>query len=126
MKLIDNTATLLIEEVKDALKTESKVKISCNHFTAFAVFELLESLSSVESIKVLIDVLPQVDDFRFIQSEKESILNNKLNRKFKVKKVIDLINNKFEIRKGGLGNQYMLFIVNEENTLCYSLTPLNF
>lgn len=126
MKLIDNKGILLNEEIKAVLNPQSEVKLSCNHFTAFAVYSLLDSLETVASIKVLIDVLPQTDDFRFIQTNKESILNNKLNRKFKVKKVIDLINDKIEIRKGGLGNQNMLFVVNENATHCFSLTPLNF
>ncbi|HCY77651.1 MAG TPA: DEAD/DEAH box helicase [Ignavibacteriales bacterium] len=125
MKLIDNKALLLIDELKEVIKPESTVKISCNFFTAFALFELLESMTLAENVKILIDALPNEDDFRFIQSAKESLLNNKLNRKYKINQVLNLIRNKFEIRKGSLGNQNMLFVKNADKTNCFSLTPLN-
>ena len=125
MKLIDNKTLLLIDEINEAISTESKIKLSCNYFTAFALFELIESFSVAENVSVLIDSLGNEDDFRFIQSEPESPLNNKLNRKYKISQVLGLIRTKFEIRKGSLGNQNILLVDNQDKTMCFSLTPLN-
>ena len=41
MKIINNQDTLLIDEIKSLINESSKVYLSCNYFTAFAIFELL-------------------------------------------------------------------------------------
>jgi SNF2 family DNA or RNA helicase len=125
MKIINNQNTLLINELKNLLSENSKVYLSCNHFTSFALYELIEEFKLVNSVNILID-LDAEDDFKFIQNEPEQKFNLTLNRKFKINQVIGLIEDKVQIRKGGLGNQNILIVENNGVSTCFTLTPLNF
>jgi len=55
MKLINNQDTLLIDEVKNLINQNSKVYVSCNYFTAFAVFELIDILKKSSQVNILLD-----------------------------------------------------------------------
>ena len=126
MKIINNQNILLRDEINGLLSSESKVYISCNHFTSFAIFDLLESLSTVRSINILVNHDTNAeDDFRFIYGEQESKLNLQLDRKYRLNQVIGLIEDKIQIRKGTLGNQNILIIDNGTGSTCFMLTPLN-
>lgn len=126
MKIINNQDTLLIDELKSLITKHTKVHLSCNHFTVFALFEILDLVSSSAQVNVLLDYnFDGEDDLRFIQSEKETQLNLELDRKYKVNKVMGLIEDKFECRKGSVGNQNILIVENQNETTCLMLTPMN-
>jgi SNF2 family DNA or RNA helicase len=126
MKIINNQDTLLIDELKGQVKTNSNIFISCNHFTSFALFELIDTFSKAKQISVLLNYNFNVeDDFRFIQSDNESSLNFNLDRKYKINQVLGLIDDKIQLRSGGLGNQNMIIAENSGLSVCYTLTPLN-
>ncbi|MCL5246848.1 SNF2-related protein [Cellulophaga sp. 20_2_10] len=124
MKLINNQDTLLIDEIKSLINEKSKVYISCNFFTAFAVFELIETLKKSSQVSILLDLKSEVD-FQFIQNDAEQKLNLALDRKYKINQVIGLIEDKIQFRKGNTANQNILIIENEDNSICFTLTPLN-
>lgn len=126
MKIINNQTTLLLEEIKKIITSDSKIYLSCNYFTAFAIFEFLESFSKSISVQVLLDINQEdVDRFKLIQSDAEHKLNLNLDRKYKINQVISLIQDKVQIRKGNLGNQNVLIIQNGTESTCFSITPLN-
>jgi SNF2 family DNA or RNA helicase len=127
MKIINNQDTLLIEEIKALISPSSAIYLSCNHFTAFALFELIDSLSTVDKINVLINHnIDSEDDFRFIHSNTEGKLNLLLDRRYRINEVVKLLNEKIQIRAGSIGNQNILIIENENATNCFILTPLDF
>lgn len=126
MKIIDNQHTRLVDEVKQQITSTSKVYLSCNYFTAFALFELIDVLSKSVHLNVLLDISQtELEEFKLIQSQKESKLNLLLDRKYKINQVISLLQDKVEIRKGGLGNQNILIVENNNISTCYALTPMN-
>lgn len=126
MRIIDNRNIRLVDELKSKIKPTSKVYLSCNYFTAFALFELIDALSKSVSLNILLDInQDDLDTFKLIQSEKENKLNLLLNRQFKINQVISLINNKVTISKGGLGNQNILILEDNNTSTCFLLTPLN-
>lgn len=126
MKIINNQDILLIDELRSQINSETKVYVSCNHFTAFALFEILDIVASSAQVHMLLDYqFDGEDDFRFIQSDQEKKLNLNLDRKYKVNQVIGLIEDKFECRKGNLGNQNILILENKGVSVCFMLTPMN-
>ena len=126
MKIINNQDLRLIDEVKKSINSDSKVFLSCNHFTTFAMFELIETFSIANQVSILLSYnSTDEDDFRFIQNGSEGKLNLLLDRKFKINKVLDLLQNKVQIRNGSLGNQNVLIIENNGISTCYTLTPLD-
>jgi hypothetical protein len=126
MKIINNQDLRLIEEIKKNIDSNSKVYLSSNHFTTFAMFELIESLSFAKQVSILLSYNTTVDDdFRFIQNNSEAKLNLLLDRKFKINRVLDLLQHKVKFRNGSLGNQNVLIIENNGISTCYSLTPLD-
>ena len=126
MKIINNQDLLLIDEAKQLINQNSTIYISCNHFTGFALFELIEPFSKAKQINFLLsNNFKSEDDFRFIQSEAENKLNLLLDRKYRINPVIGLIDDKIQIRKGGLGNQNILIVENDGVSNCFSLTPMD-
>ncbi len=126
MKIINNQDLRLIDELKKNIQIGSKVYLSSNHFTIFAMFELIETLSVAKQVSILLSYNPtDEDDFRFIQNGLEGKLNLLLNRKHKINKVLDLLKDKLQIRNGSLGNQNVLIIENNGISTCYTLTPLD-
>lgn len=127
MKIIDNQSILLLNEIKELINPKSKTYLSCNFFTAYALFELIGVLKKVESCKVLLNLQQNdIEEYRLLQSESEKKLNHKLDRKYRINKVIELIEDKILIRKGEIGNQNVLIINNDDVSNCFILTPLNF
>ncbi len=127
MRIINNQNILLLDEVNKAITTSSKVYLSCNHFTALALFELIPSLSNAHSIEFLLSMdFNQLDDFRLIHSNSENKLELSLDRKYKLNQVIELIEKKIQIRHGGIGNQNVLIIEDKGKSTCFTLTPLDF
>lgn len=124
MKIINNQDTLLIDEIKSLINESSKVYLSCNYFTAFAIFELIDILKKSTQVNILLD-LDDEKTFKFIQNENEQKLNLALDRKYKINQVIGLIEDKIQFRKGGTGNQNILIIENNGVSTCFSLTPQN-
>ena len=89
MKIINNQDTRLIDEIKSVINETSNVCISCNHFTVFALFEIIDVLSKSNTVKVLLDFnFSNSDEFKFIQESLENILNLSLDRKYKTDQVI--------------------------------------
>ena len=126
MKIINNQDALLIDEIKYLTNEKSNIYISCNYFTSFAVFELIDILKEANKVEVLLDFKFQdEDDFKFIQNDNEKQLNLKLDRKYKINQVIGLIENKIEFRNGGIGNQNIIVVENEGVSTCFTLTPMN-
>jgi len=126
MKLINNQDTLLIDEINRTVNSGTSIYLSCDHFTSFGLFDLIDSFTNANQIKILLSYnFNEKDDFRFIQNNKEGQYNLLLDRKYRNNKVIELIQNKISIRQGGLGNQNILIIVNNGISTCYTLTPLN-
>lgn len=124
MKLINNQDILLIDELKYLINEKSKVYISCNYFTAFAVFELIEILKKSSQVNILLDLKTE-GEFKFIQNDAEQKLNLALDRKYKINQVIGLIEDKIQFRKGSIANQNILVVENEDSSTCFTLTPLN-
>lgn len=125
MKIINNQNILLIEELKNAIDINSNIYLCCNHFTSFALYELIDTLVSAKTVNVLINSIEEIDDFRFIQNEAEIKLNLALDRKFKINQVLDFIKSKANIRKGGLGNQNIIIVENNGVSNCFTITPMN-
>ncbi|QXP58427.1 helicase-related protein [Olleya sp. HaHaR_3_96] len=124
MKLINNKDSLLIDELKNLINEDSKVYISCNFFTAFAVFELIEILKKSNRVNILLDLKAEYN-FQFIQNDAEQKLNLALDRKYKINQVIGLIEDKIQFRKGNTANQNILIIENDDGSTCFTLTPMN-
>lgn len=126
MKIINNQNILLIDEIKSQIKSDSKIYLSCSFFTAFAMFELIDSLANSGQVKILLGLNQQeADDFKLIQNDGEEKLNLELDRRYRINQVISLLEDKVEIRQGNTGNQNVLIIENGNASTCYSLTPLN-
>lgn len=126
MKIINNQDALLIDEVTNLINQNSSIYLSCNYFTSFALFELVDILKKSNKVEVLLDFQAQdEDDFRFIQNDQEKQRNLELDRKYKLNQVVDLIHEKIELRKGSLGNQNVLIVENEGISTCFILTPMN-
>ncbi|MBO2546008.1 DEAD/DEAH box helicase family protein [Salegentibacter sp. BDJ18] len=125
MKIISNKDIRLIDEIEGLISAQSNIYLSCNYFTSFAIYELLNSFSKAQKIKVLLDKFPKDDEFSFLQQDNENQLNFQLNRKYKIHQVLGLIEDKFEMRRGNVGNQNILLIENGSEITCFTLTPLN-
>ncbi len=125
MKIINNQDTLLIDELKSLVTDKSNLYISCNDFTAYALFEIKALLTKCNEAKVLLNLDNSgLDDFRFIQSASESKQNMLLNRKYIVNEAIGLIRDKIQVRKGNIGNQNVLIVEDNGSTTCFLLTPI--
>lgn len=48
MKIINNQDLQLINEIKELVNINSIVSTSCNHLTAFALFELVDSFAQAK------------------------------------------------------------------------------
>ena len=126
MKVINNKNILLIDELKAIINSNSKFYLSCNFFTAFAVYELINVLNDSLGIKVLLNLNEQeAEEFKLIQSDSEQKLNMLLNRKYKINSAISFLQKKAEIRKGIIGNQNIMIVENDGISTCFSLTPMN-
>jgi hypothetical protein len=126
MKIINNQDVRFLDVLKKLVTEKSNIYVSCSYFTSLAVFELLDILKTSNKVHVLLDFNKEKEeDFKFIQNEKEKQLNLKLDRKYKLNKVIELINDKIVFRKGGIGNQNILVVENEGASTCFVLTPMN-
>lgn len=125
MKIINNQDTLLIDELKSLVTDKSSLYISCNEFTAYALFEIKALLTVCNEAKILLNLNKSgLDDFRFIQSASESQQNMFLNRKYIVNQAIELLKDKIQVRKGNIGNQNVLIVENNGSTTCFILTPI--
>ncbi len=51
MKIINNQDVLLIDEIKSTLNQNSSIYIATNYFSISSIFELLENLEPLKSIK---------------------------------------------------------------------------
>lgn len=126
MKIINNQNIRLQEEFDKLITTDSKVYLSCSFFTSYALFELISTLSKCDSVHILLDFdFTNKEDFNLLFNEVEKKYNLQLSRSYKVKKVLDLIKNKIELRKGNVGNQNILIVENQAQSHCFSLTPRN-
>jgi superfamily II DNA or RNA helicase len=126
MKIIDNQHIRLIDELNKLINSQSKIYLSCNFFTAFAIYELIDTLKDTDNVKILLDISQSdADEFKLIQNDSENKLNLLLDRKYKINQVISLLQDKVEIRKGSLGNQNILIVENNSTSTCFALTPLN-
>ncbi len=126
MKIINNQDTRLIDELNSLVNEKSNICLSCSQVTAYALFEIMDIISKAQSVKVLLNINSiQDDEFRFIQSANEDVLNLKLDRKYRIGKVSQLFNNKFEVRNGSLANQNLIIVENSGVSTNFMLTPLN-
>jgi hypothetical protein len=126
MQIINNQDTLLLDVLKQEINSESNISISCNYFTSFALFELIDTFKKANNVEVLLDFkTDDVDDFRFIQGDVEKKLNLQLDRKYLINQVIGLIEDKVQFRKGSVANQNIIIIENDGASQCYIITPQN-
>lgn len=126
MQIINNQDTLLLDVLKQEINSESNISISCNYFTSFALFELIDTFKKAKKVEVLLDFkTDDEDDFRFIQGDVEKKLNLQLDRKYRINQVIGLIEDKVQFRKGSLANQNIIIIENNGTSKCYIITPQN-
>ena len=126
MKIINNQDILLLDELKHLTTEKSNIFISCDYFTSYAIFELIDILKNANQVNILLNFQEQeVDDFKFIHNQTEKKLNLKLDRKYRIKQVITLIEDKVEIRSGITGNQNILLIENDGISTCFIITPQN-
>jgi SNF2 family DNA or RNA helicase len=126
MKIINNQDTRLFDELHELVKDSSNIYLSCSQITAYALYEIIDVISKAKSVKVLLNININIDDeFRFIQSASEDILNLKLDRKYRINRITQLFKSKFEVRKGNLANQNILIVENEGVSINFVLTPLN-
>ena len=58
MKIINNQDLRLLDELKKSITINSKVYLSSNHFTTFAMFELIETLSVAKQVSILLSYNP--------------------------------------------------------------------
>jgi len=123
MKLINNKEVTLLDSLQKNITSNSNLFISCNYFTGLAIFDLLDNFSVTSKVLFLINNQVPNDDLNFIQQGEEFQLNKELNRKFKISKVIELVKNKFYIRKGDISGQNIIIIQNEGKSICYNITP---
>lgn len=127
MKLINNQNILLIDEIRTLLNTDTSISISCDYFTSYALFDMLDEFKQVNSIRILLNYDANAEeDFRFLYNSEEYKLNLLLDRKYRINQVISLIEDKIEIRKGSLANQHVLIVENDGVSTSFNLTPLNF
>tara|TARA_B100000508_G_scaffold138385_1_gene134319 strand:- start:1387 stop:4554 length:3168 start_codon:yes stop_codon:yes gene_type:complete len=126
MRIINNQNTLLIDELKKVITETSEVRISCGFFTSFAFFELIDSFKKAASVQFLLNHKAEYDDsFKYLQSDAEKQLNFNLDRRFKVKQVLELVGTKVEFRHGNLGNQNILLVSDKGSTKTFVITPMN-
>lgn len=126
MKIINNQDILLLDELKHLTTEKSNIFISCDYFTSYAIFELIDILKNANQFNILLNFQEQeVDDFKFIHNQTEKKLNLKLDRKYRIKQVITLFEDKVEIRSGITGNQNILLIENDGISTCFIITPQN-
>lgn len=126
MQIINNQDTLLLDVLKQQINPESNISISCNYFTSFALFELIDTFKIASKVEVLLDFKnDEEDDFRFIQGDVEKKLNLQLDRKYRINQIIGLIEDKVQFRKGNVANQNIIIIENHGTSQCYIITPQN-
>ena len=125
MQSIDNRATLLLDQLKGDIKPNSKVYLACDHFTAFALFELVDTLKKAASVQVLLNSKFEAEPFQLIQATWEAPLNLELDRRYRVQQVLGLLEDKFEIRRGSTSNQNILIVQTEKVVKTFLLTPSN-
>lgn len=126
MKIINNQSTLLLDELKETTLSDSKIYISCNYFTSYALFDLLPVVKKAAKVKMLLDVKDEYfENFNFIQVDSEAVHNLKLDRKYRINQVLISLAQVVEIRKGNLGNQNMIIVDNSNSVTCYIITPQN-
>ncbi|MGY6560377.1 MAG: hypothetical protein ACXIT9_13955, partial [Nitritalea sp.] len=124
MKLINNQDTLLLDELKKVISNQSEIYISSGYLTLPAIFELWEELSQVNSVKVLIDGSVE-SDLRFVYDESEYQNYFSLNSSYKSKKVIKLIEEKFQVRTGHAGGQRFILVINPDQSHCFFIVSQN-
>ena len=123
MKIINNQDVLLIDELKISIKKDTTLYIATNYFSISALFELLESIENLDSIKILIDNQDVDKDIRFCYDEKELKAYHDLTQRFKADKVFQLLKDKVEIREGNVGGQKFILTNSEEITNYFMLVP---
>ena len=126
MQIINNQDTLLLDVLKQEINSESNISISCNYFTSFALFELIDTFKKANKVEVLLDFkTDDEDNFRFIQGDVEKKLNLQLDRKYRINQVIGFIEDKVQFRKGNVANQNIIIIEDKGASKCYIITPQN-
>ena len=123
MKIINNQDVLLIDELKTSIKKDTLLYIATNYFSISALFELLESIENLDSIKILIDNLDVDKDIRFCYDEKELKAYHELTKRFKAEKVFQLLKDKVEIREGSVGGQKFILTNSDDITNYFMLVP---
>ena len=122
MRLINNQDSILATQIREVITTHSDVFIACGYFTIASIFEILPELTEVNSIKVLVD--GNLDsDIRFVYDELEYQNYFSLTSFYKASGVINLIEDRFQIRQGNAGGQKFILVINPDQTHCFSIVP---
>lgn len=109
--IINNQDKLFIEEITQKLQFNSVVKICSNSFSFNAIYDLIEFLKDCKSVEILI----QKDDFetkksQFIKDVLENETNNKLQSYYRLKQVIEFIEEFVVLRQGITGGSSFMVI----------------
>jgi SNF2 family DNA or RNA helicase len=126
MKIIDNKKITLLEVLEEKVDETINLYYSGDFFSCYAIFETLHILNKSKSVKILLRDSSFETSHELLQTLEEEYLNLQLDRKYKVDKVINFIENVVDIRKGSLGNQNLLILENDHTVTSFILTPLNF
>ena len=126
MKIINNQDSLLIDELKKNINSESNLYICTEYFTSNVLFELIDIVKIANKVNLLVSYNFKLnDDYIFLFDSFEKKLNKDLNRQYKLDKVKELLKTKVEIREGNLGAQNIIVIENKGISNCFTITPMN-
>jgi SNF2 family DNA or RNA helicase len=126
MKIINNQDSLLIDELKKNVNSESNLYICTEYFTSNVLYELNDIIKTANKVNLLVSYnFKLIDDYTFIFDSLEKKSNKDLNRQYKLGIVKELLTTKVEIREGNLGAQNIIIVENKGVSNCFAITPMN-
>ncbi len=113
--IINNKSHLFVDEIKNAIHAGSTVKLSVNHFTFNAFFQLLPCLSTSNKIEILLNQSSFTQNTAlFVCDEKEVETDFKLHSYYRLNQVLDALKQEnIQIKQGNTGGNSFLIIENK-------------
>ncbi len=126
MKIINNQDSLLIDELRRAVNSDSNLYLCTEYFTSNVILELFDIINTANKVNLLVSYNFKLnDDYTFIFDSLEKKLNKDLNRQYKLGKIKEILTTKVEIREGNLGAQNIIVIENKGISTCFTITPMS-
>lgn len=122
MNIINNQDTILLNELKNIVSSDSEIYIACDTITAYFLYDFIKQVKTDKKIKILLEKSSLVD-FSLIQSERESKRNLQLDRLHIARKAKEHSSEKVKFRSGSIGRQNLIIVKNKNKTNCFLLTP---